>query len=75
MQSSAFLSTVPIISLQLSSLYVLAMEHDASDILGHTGLPVAHEKKNPGLLSFSVGQWIFIGVVLFVVYIVAKRLW
>lgn len=50
------------------------MEHDASDILGHSGLPVAHGK-NSGLSSFSMGQWIFIGVVLFVVYIVAKRLW
>ena len=77
MQGSAFLSTVSIISLQLSSaasLYVLAMEHDASDILGHTGLPVS-PGRNSGLLSFSMGQWIFIGVVLFVVYIVAKRLW
>ena len=50
------------------------MEHDASDILGHTGLPVARGK-NSGLLSFSMGQWIFVGVVLFVLYIVAKRLW
>lgn len=76
-QGSAFLSTVSIISLQLSSaasLYVLAMEHDASDILGHTGLPLAHGK-NSGPLSFSMGQWIFIGVALFVVYTVAKRFW
>ena len=53
---------------------VLAMEHDASDILGHSGLPVAHGK-NSGSSSSSMGQFVFIGVVLFVIYMVAKRLW
>lgn len=50
------------------------MEHDASDILGHISLPVAHGKIS-GVSSFSVGQSVFIGVVLLVVYIVGKRLW
>ena len=70
------LSTVSIISQVSSSAssYVLAMEHDAFDILGHTGLPISHGK-NSDPLSFSMSQWIFIGVVLFVIYIVAKRLW
>lgn len=53
---------------------VLAMEHDASDILGHSSLPVARGK-NSGPSSFSMGQFVFIGVVLFVIYMVAKRLW
>ncbi|KAF8806215.1 hypothetical protein BYT27DRAFT_7191526 [Phlegmacium glaucopus] len=50
------------------------MQHDASDILGHTSLPVVHGK-NSGVSSFSMGQSVFIGVALLVVYIVAKRLW
>ena len=57
-----------------SVLYVLTMEHDHSDILGYTGLPVSPGGIRALWLSQSVSG-VFIGVVLFVVYIAAKRLW
>ena len=50
------------------------MEHDDFDILGDTGLPISRGNDS-GPLSFSTSQWIFIGVVLYVVFLVAKRLW
>lgn len=50
------------------------MEHDASDILGHTSPSVDHGK-NSRASSFSTGQLVFIGVALLAVYMVAKWLW
>ncbi|KAF8165738.1 hypothetical protein B0H34DRAFT_690308 [Crassisporium funariophilum] len=50
------------------------MEHDASDILGHSTMPVS--RRNPqGEASFSLGKSVFLGFSLLVAYVVGKRLW